>query len=209
MMWVMAALAADVRLGAQISGGADLPGATDGATAGAGIGLAVPLRWTLGPAAYLRVQAEVFAHRGSDRVEWREVGVNWYSDAHTAMFAGGGISLGPEFDFAPARVINPYVSVLGGAAVVGNWHRFEGGTASLHADDAPRLDALQLAPTVGGHFGARIGKPSGVAVEVEAGYTVSFLPEAPLGEVPAAFGASRTALTLDRARLALGVSAPL
>lgn len=198
------------RLGIHVEGGVDVPGTHDGAAGGPGPGFAIPLRIRLGRGADLRASLGGFALVGHDRVEWTEQDVAWFSDEHRALVVAGELVVGPEFGFAPEAAINPYLGVAGGLQLVAGWHRFTGGTASLRDGGTPTaLDSVQVVPALGGDVGVRLGAPARVAVEVEAGYTVSFLPEVPLGEVPTALGASRTAFALDRVRLGLGVSFPL
>jgi hypothetical protein len=48
-----------------------------------------------------------------------------------------------------------------------------------------------------------------VALELEAGYEVSFLPEAPLQKAPTTLDASRSPWWLDVVRVSGGVSFPL
>ena len=206
-----------LRLAVGVDGGVDLPGTHDGTAVGAGPGLYLPLRIRLAEGADLRVTLAGFGLFGHDRVEWNEQTVDWYSDTHRSVYSAGTATVGGEFGFAPQRAVDPYLGVGAGLGVVGGWHTFSGGTASLRTGSAAtQRDSLQCVPTLGGDVGIRLNlapkaQPGGigVAVEVEAGYSVSFLPEAPLGEVPTAFGASRTAFALDRARMGFGVSFPL
>lgn len=214
--WALAAPAAGerVRLGIEVEAGADLAGSNDGTAAGFGPGLMVPVRIRVAEGADLRLSLGVFGLVGHDRVEWTEQTVDWYSDAHPSIYGVGEGTAGIEFGFAPASAVNPWLGVQAGARAVAGWHTFSGGAASLRDGEKATLrDTIQMAPVVGGAVGVRLQSPNagvrGVAVEVEAGYSVSFLPEVPLGEVPTAFGASRTAFTLDRVRLGFGVSFPL
>ncbi len=201
---------AGARLGVALEGGADLPSAHDGTAAGLGPGLAIPMRIGVGRGAELRATFAGYSLTGHDRVEWTEENVLWYSDSHKASFAVGELTVGPEIGLLPSGRVNPYVGVALGIRAVAGWHSFSGGTASLReGGDTSARDTLQLVPAAGALFGVRVGPSDGVAVELEAGYTVSFLPDVPLGKVPTALGASRTAFALDRARMGFGVSFPL
>ncbi len=208
------AAAGDVRLGVLVEGSADLESPHEGTSAGIGPGLAVPLQIRIAPGTDLRLNVGAFGLVGHDRVEWTEETVHWYSDTHRAVYGGAQATAGVAFELAPQHLLDPYVGVDAGGALIAGWHTFSGGTASLRDGGAStQRDTLQVVPAIGGDVGVRLMTGSrpccGVAVEVEAGYTVSLLPEAPLGEVPTAFGASRTAFALDRARMGFGVSFPL
>lgn len=202
------------RLGIEVEAGVDLAGSTDGTDAGFGPGLVVPARIRVAQGVDVRLSLGTFGLLGHDRVEWTEQGVEWYSDGHRSIYGVGEGTAGLEFGFAPVSAVNPWLGVQAGARAVAGWHTFGGGTASLREGEKATLrDTIQMAPVIGAAVGVRLKSPNtgprGVAVEVEAGYSVSFLPEVPLGEVPTAFGASRTAFALDRARLGFGVSFPL
>jgi hypothetical protein len=223
-MWAVASLALAAepwRVGVQAAVTRDLPDASlasGGARFDVGAGVVVPVRYALAPGADVRATLELSGASGADRVEWVEPGaggpVTWYSDAHWALYTAATLSAGPEF--ALGGRVAPYLGAEAGAALVGTWHSFWGDTAPLldpernDLDDPDNIDpyTLQAVPAAGAHLGLRVGVPERLALEVELGYTVAFLPAAPLRKSTPALDASRSAYALDVLRLGLGISLP-
>ncbi|MFZ5482531.1 MAG: hypothetical protein ACOZNI_37560 [Myxococcota bacterium] len=223
-MWALASLAVagdPWRVGVAAALTRDLPDASlasEGARFGFGGGIVVPVRYELAPGASLRATLEATGAQGTDRVEWtaRSSGerVLYYSDAHWAMYGATTLALGPELSLR-GRVA-PYLGASAGGALVATWHSFWGDSAVLLDPDQNDLDdpgnvdpwTLQGVPAAGAHVGVRIGAEDRVALEVEAGYTMAFLPAAPLRKSTPALDASRSAYALDVMRLGLGISLP-
>ena len=177
---------------------------------GPGASLVVPFRWSVKPGASVRVHLELGAATGHDRVVWvQEVdgeSVGVFSDDQEAGYAAARLLVGPEVALFPRKGVSPYVGVGVGPALVTNWHRFDGASAALQTDSASTLQATGAA---GADVGLRLGRPDGVAVDIEVGYTVSFLPAASLQQAPPELEASRSPYALDVVRGGLGVTIPL
>ncbi len=177
---------------------------------GPGASVVVPFRWSIKPGASLRVHLEVGAAAGHDRVVWvQEVDgetVGVFSEDHEAGYAAARLLVGPEVALFPRKGVSPYLGVGAGPALVTNWHRFDAASAALQTSTASTLQATGAA---GADVGLRLGRPDGVAVEIEVGYTVSFLPAASLQQAPPDLEASRSPYALDVVRGGLGVSIPL
>ncbi len=215
LLLVSAALAADpAKLSAGVAAAAsmDLP-AVDGLESthfGPGGTLLIPFRWSVKPGATLRLHLEVGGATGQDRVVWvQEVDgarVGVYAEDQEATYGAARLLFGPEVAAFPRKVVSPYLGVGVGAALVANWDRFGAAAEALQTTTA---STLQATTAVGGQGGVRIGKPGSVAVELELGYTVSFLPAASLQQAPSDLEASRSPYALDVVRGGVGVSIPL
>lgn len=210
------------RLGALLGVGWDVPDAAlpEGATFDPGPALTLPVRRALSPGADVRATVDLWGATGRDTVAWTErVGgesLRFVSDAHWTLATVARLGVGPEIVLLPARRVGPYVAADAGVAVVGSWHSFGGDTQALldpaanDLDDPQNVDpyTIQAVPTAGALVGIRVGSPGKLAWEIELGYTVAFLPSAPLRKTPPALEASRSAYALDVMRLGLGVSIP-
>jgi len=190
----------------------DLPAAEPLAPTGFGPGgaLLIPVRWTPRPGASLRFGLEVGFATGQDRLIWTEavdgVSYSFYSDDHTAMVGSARLLVGPEVAFLPRRALSPYLGAGAGGGLVMNWHVLGDSEAALEVDQAR---TSQWVAAAGGHLGLRVGAGGPVALEVEVGYTASFLPQAPLSGVSADLEAVRAPYALDVLRGGLGVTIPL
>lgn len=212
------ALAADVALSLGADFVADPSDRVDdlsASKAGVGGGLRLPLRIGLGHGAWLRTSLHSSLSRGSDRVEWSQYDgtVRYYSDDHWTLVQSTALMVGPQVDLGRSDAARPYLGAQGGGALVTNFHSFEEGslvlldpdqgdvTSGNHIDPYTR----QLAPIVDLFGGVRLMASSPVAIEVEAGYTVSFLDQAALQKSRPELGAIRTAYGLNPIRV--GVAA--
>lgn len=213
-----AASAAEWRLGVLAGAGRDLPAVSSNDPTRFGFGPAVvaPLRWTGKGGASLRVGLELSGAPGQDVLDWQETSGGetylFYSDAHPSSYVAARALVGPEFSLLPGRPVTPYMGAGAGGGVVGNFHELSGATAVLADDGAEgglQTYTMQATWAAGAWLGVRVGAPGKVALEVEAGYCVSFLPEAPLQQSAAALEATRSAWSLDLARVSGGVSFPL
>lgn len=211
------ALAGDTSIGVLVGGGLDLPAvaADDPTRFGLGPAVVVPLRIGLSPGAAWRVGVELAYGSGTDRLVWTEyvdgTPYGFYGVEESASYLAGRLLTGPELALAPAALVHPYLGAGGGIGVVRNSHRAEGDLSVLIDADTGGGSPFTLQPAwvAGGWAGVHVGRPGKVALELEAGYAVSFLPEAPLRKSPSALEAARTAWSLDLARLSGGVTFPL
>lgn len=211
-------LVADWTAGAQVAVAQDLPDTRfpDGASFRPGAALVVPVRGELAPGAGVRLTLELGAATGHDVVAWTEGGWRYESDQHWTMATWGRLAAGPEVVLRPARRASPYLGAEAGLAVVGSWHSFGGDTQALldpaenDLGDPRNVDpfTVQGAPAAGLHAGVRVARVGTVDLEIELGYTVAFLPGAPLRRTPPALDATRAAYALDVVRLGLGIAIP-
>lgn len=201
-----AALAAEWSLGLQAGLAKDMSAVAaleDPTAFGAGPALLIPLRWTPRPGASWRFALEGSRAGGTDRVVWTDGDTGYYSDEDDATYGALRLLTGPELAFVPSSAVTPYLGVGVGGGVVATHHTFDGAVATL----GEAGDTRQTTAAAGTWLGLHAGRK--VALEIEAGYCVSFLPQAPLRDVPEALEASRTAWSLDPVRLSAGVSFPL
>lgn len=210
-----ASAADDWHLGVAVGGGLDAGpvDAADGTSFRAGPVMTIPLTWQPRPGVGLRIGVELATAAGHDTVDWTGMDGDapqaYYSDQHAARYTAERLLVGPEFALLPSALVSPYLGAGVGGGAVQTWHTFEGDTAALVETEGDHPSTMQAALAAAGWLGARIGHADGVALEVEAGYCVSFLPEAPLHGAPAALDATRTAWALDLGRLGVGLTFPL
>lgn len=179
--------------------------------------VAVPLRHTIRPGADIRVALDLAMAGGHDSVSWRENDVAFESADHWSMVMAGRIFVGPELAFTPGRPMTPYLGAGIGAGVVANFHSFGDDTSLLldpeqnALDDPMNVDpwTLSFVPAAEVHGGLRFAVSERVAVEVDLGYTASYIPAAPLRKSPPELDARRAAYALDLARVGVGVTVPL
>lgn len=186
---------------------------------GVGGGLRVPLRWSLGQGAWLETALHTRLSRGQDRVEWTQHGgaVRYYSDDHYTLVGSAALLVGPVVELGRSDDLRPVLGARAGAGLVHFWHSFHGDAAVLldpaqgdvtsdqHIDPWSR----QLAPMVDLSAGLRMGSLAPFAIELEAGYTVSFLSEATLLKARPELDAVRVAAGLDGLRFGVGAVFPL
>jgi len=211
--------AAPVRLGFGLDLVSDPADVVDGLSqsrAGTGTGLRVPLRVGLGGAASLRATLQSSLTRGQDRVEWSEQdgAVRYYSDEHWTLVNDSALLLGPELELGQSSKLRPYLAAQVGAGLVTNWHSFHDASAVLldpnqgDPSQGSYIDpwTRQLAPMTDLCAGLRLAPTRPVAIEVEAGYTISFLDEVALHKARPELGAIRTAYGLNAIRLGLAAT---
>ena len=187
-----------------------------GSSAGPGGALRVPLRIGLGQGAWLRTSLHAGISRGQDRVEWSQYdgAVTFYSDEHWTLVQSTALLVGPQVDLTQGDGARPYLGAQVGGALVHGFHSFHGDAAVLldpaqgdvtsgsHIDPYTR----QLAPVVDLFGGVRLMAGSPVAIEVEAGYSLSFLDQVALQKSRPELGAIRTAYGLDAVRVGLAAA---
>jgi hypothetical protein len=184
--------------------------------AGVGGSLRVPLRIGLGEGAWLRASLHAGLSRGRDRIEWSQYdgAVRYYSDDHWTLVQSTALLVGPQVDIGRGRGARPYLGAQVGGALVTGFHSFHGDAAVLldpaqgdvtsgsHIDPYTR----QLAPMADLFGGVRLMPSSPVAIEVEAGYSLSFLDQVALQKSRPELGAIRTAYGLDAVRVGLAAA---
>lgn len=212
---------AEVELGLGLDFATDGPASatsTDART-GPGGGLRVPLRLGLGEGAWLEVALHGHLGRGQDRVEWTQYdgAVRYYSDDHWTLVQRTALLVGPVVDLGRSERLQGKLGARAGAAAVAFWHSFHGDAAVLldptlgETDHDGAIDpySLQAAPVADLSAGLRVGAAAPFAIELEAGYTVSFLSEAALEKARPELQAVRTATGLDAFRFGVGAIFPL
>lgn len=191
---------------------------------GFGPGLRVPVRIGLGPQGQgalsqtvaLRVAPQISLASGWDTVTWSEYegAVTYYSQDHSTTRLNGALLLGPELFLGAAKGarFQPYAGADVGGVWVRNTYTFSGAAAEdllgIPADSVSgssvRPVSTSLAPAAGAHVGLRWTPSGSFAMEVEAGYNVSFLKEAALDQTQDK--AVRSAYGLNAVRLGLAAS---
>ena len=205
-------------IGVGLDLGMDLPdGVANGSDVhfGPGVGLRVPVRLRLAENVAVRATGQVFVAGGQDRVEWMEGEQLVYSDDHWTMVTATHLLVGPEVALSGERV-EPRAGVDIGMAWVQNWHSFGGATGSLldpsqnDLADPKNIDpySSQLRPAAGLHVGLHIPTALPLALDVEAGYVVSFLPSAALRKSGPELGAVRAPYGLNPLRVGAAVTFP-
>lgn len=214
LLLLASALAGELSAGVQVGVGRDLPSlaAQDPTTFGLGPAALVSARWAPAPGAAVRVGLELARGTGTDRLLWSET-VNgerydFYAEDQVARFSSARLVVGPELAVLPDALVTPVLGAGAGVGVVTGGHELGAQGAALAEGDAGP-STRQLTWAAGGWLGLRAGRPGKVALELEAGYLSSFLPEAPLRNAPSALEASRAAWSLDLVRVSGGVSFPL
>lgn len=212
------AWAADLSLGVLGTVGSDLADATFAdrtAHYPFGGGLLVPLRWSPRPGAALRVSLDLEALGGHDTVVWDTPSATYASTDHWSMAGVALLDVGGELEFVPSAVVTPYLGAGLAAGLVANFHSFGGDTEELldptqnDLDNPSNVDPYTVAgvPGATAWFGLRVGRS--VALDLEAGYTVAFVPAEALQKSPEQLGAQRSAYALDVLRIGVGIAVPL
>lgn len=198
--------------------GVDLPDGVDSGSNvhfGPGGGLRLPLRLDLADGLAVRATGQLFVAGGQDRVEWREGDQLVYSDDHWSMLTATHLLVGPEIK-APVVPIDLRAGVDLGLAWVQNWHSFGGATGSLldpaqnDLDNPNNIDpySSQLRPAAGLHVGLHVPTALPLALDVEAGYVVSFLSSAALRKAGPELVAVRAPYGLNPLRIGVAVTFP-
>jgi hypothetical protein len=213
MLWLSlgagAALAAQIEVGL---GGRVLDDQADSGKVGGatrlepGPALVLPARLALGHGAWLRSTLVVGTVSGHDRVEWLEADgqVRVESHSHPTRVTALWALAGPELRPSLGGRLSPILGVDLGAAWVQNWHGFGGATAVLvPEEDGAHPFSDVVVPAAGVHGGLSVGLSERVAVEVESGYTVSFLNQVPLRKAPEGLQAVRASYGLNVAHLSV------
>lgn len=193
---------------------ADVVEPTSGTTLGSGAGLRVPLRLVLGEGAWLEAVLHSRLSLGQDRVEWTqyEGSVTYYSDDHFTLVNSSALLLGPVVALGRGPAVQGTLGARAGAGLFTFWHSFHGDAAVLldpaqgDVTSTSHVDpwTQQLAPVADLSAGLRLGAVAPFAIELEAGYTVSFISEATLKKARPELQAVRTAAGLNGLRFGVG-----
>ncbi len=181
-----------------------------------GPSLQVPVRIELAPAARLRLAARFDFSSGSDRITWSEGGVRFFDDeGHSAYLAAGALTAGAELAVPGDLPVTPYFGASAGVAWVGTFHSF-------HED--PIVDILDLEDddlSDSGSIDPYTAQPcfiadvdlgferelnEGLALWVEAGYSVAFVDTRPLAKTIPQYEATRSAFGWNAVRVGLGMA---
>ncbi len=210
------ALAQEARYaaGVQLAVAKDLPDRverTEGTEFRIGPGLVIPGRLVLMDGLLrLRAGLEIYRAEGSDRLSWEEEETSFYKQDQPARLGSTRLLIGPEVRVptGPGSPVHPYLGVGLGPGRVRVSHTLGGVDAELlSAADEPVARSRQWVLAASAHGGLAVDLGP-VAAELEAGYTVSFVPEAPLSNTISALQVRREAYGLDVFRLGLGLSVP-
>jgi len=206
--------------GLGVQAGLDLPDGVfddERASFDVGGGLQSHLRVGLGDGVWLRSALSAHMARGQDRVEWQEDGQTWFSDEHRAFVGAFDMTFGPELGGELPQRLGWRAGADFGLSRVYTWHSF-GQSAVVLLDpeqnnlyNSRNLDPYtgQWGAVAGLHSAGRYSLKSGVAIEVEAGYRVTFVKEAPLLKTPEELDAVRVAFGLNLLQIGVGMVFPL
>jgi hypothetical protein len=207
--WAVAELGVGVDVSADLSDRA-LP--QDYAGFQPGPSLRLPLRLSRADGVGLRATARLTRATGWDTVVWQEAGgtLTYVSTDHEADLLSGELTLGPELRLGASRgaKFQPYLGAEAGALWAHMTHQFSGAAADslTGGDESKVLTSSQLRPTAGAHTGIRWSPSGRVALELEAGYNVSFLNEVVLEGTAGVREATEAALGLNAVRLGAGAT---
>ena len=181
------------------------------ASFGNGPGLRVPIRVGLRDGVALRLTPALGITSGTDTVVWSEYNGNirYYSDDHAAALFTGSVMVGPELILGQASgvFLQPYGGAEVGYALIRERYTFDGAAEEALVSPGGENPTLkQGAPMAGAHAGLRLAFTPGFALEVEAGYNVSFLNETALEQTPEQLEAVRAAFGLNMARVGAAVA---
>lgn len=185
--------------------------------------LAIPVRFRIGEAAYLRASVRLDAATGHDQVTWNAVAgertVRMSSRDHWAMLGAAAFTIGGEARVPADWAVLPYGGASIGGTWVGTWHSF--GVSESGVDTRVLLDPSQndlndsnnIDPWAGGfailaelHIGAAVPVSDSVELVLETGYSVAYLPEADLNKAPPNLQARRSAFGWNPIRIQAGVA---
>lgn len=179
---------------------------------GPGLSARAPVRFGLAEGVALRVCPRLVRASGWDTVLWQDPNqdAEISSTGQDATLTGLELSLGPELRIGAARdaAVQPYLGASVGLMWVGIQHSFDGvGAEALTGDSGTQLlRASQLVPGSGAYAGLRWAPSSSFAIELEAGYNVSFLSEVAVEGVTEVQEATVAAFGLNALRVGLGAT---
>ena len=211
--------AADMSLGVQLGGVADLPDAVSKEHTKFGLGPSFGVVYRVHLASYARVRAGVQAHlaTGNDRVTWdAEVegeNIRLYDQDHFSMVAGVAFTGGFDVLVPKELPITPYFGGDLGGLWMGTYHSFGGDTQVLldpsqnDLDDPNNVDPYtsQIAWLTEFHIGLEKTFGERVFMNLEAGYQMAYMGEKALKKTPEEYNARREAYGWNAVRFGLGL----
>jgi hypothetical protein len=215
---VQSGQAADMSMGVQLGGVADLADAVSKEHTQFGVGPSFGLMYRIKLANYARLRAGVHSHlaTGNDRVTWEvEVegeNVRLYDQDHFSMAVGVAFTAGFDVMIPKDLPITPYFGVDVGGMWMGTYHSFSGDTQVLldpsqnDLDDPKNVDPYtsQLAWLTEFHLGLEKTFGERVFMNFEVGYQMAYMSEQPLKKAPEVYDARREAYGWNAVRFALG-----
>jgi hypothetical protein len=166
----------------------------------------------------LRLAWESESSSGTNRVNWTESGWRFYDDAQPVRIWSNRLLLGPEVRIpVPGDPpLQPYVGASAGGGRLRATQSLTGEAAVLADSSAEgAASTRQWIAAAGAHGGLRYSVPETrtgsdrLLVELEVGYTVSFIAPAPLQEADVSFDPHRAGFGWNPLRVGLGLSLPL
>ncbi len=179
---------------------------------GPGLSLRLPVRVGLAEGGALRLSPRFLRASGTDTMTWPDPDSDLIvaSTDHPTTLTGLELGLGPELRLGAARdaALQPYLGASIGLGYVGLRHTMSGAAAEALTgqDKETVLSASQVGLSSGAHLGLRYAPISSFALEVEAGYNVSFLSEVAVLGVTEVEEASVAAFGLNALRVGLGAT---
>lgn len=181
--------------------------------------LRIPFRWQVAPLARVRVDADLSLATGQDVVTWTQQidgePVDFFDADHFTMALSAGLSVGADL-FVPVgdALIAPYLGADLGGGWMGVYHSFGGRTQVLLDPEQNDLEnpnnvdpytsqAVFLSEL---HAGAEVAAGTGLAVWLEAGYSVAFVPARDLKKTPTGLNARREPFGYNAVRIAVGLN---
>lgn len=220
------AAAGETTLGVGLGGAVDLPDAAstlDGERM-AGFGapsLRVPVRIELTDHVLLRVGARFDLGIGYDRITWTQQingdTVTFYDDDHRAFLVAGALTTGLDLRCPGDLPVTPIVGASAGVGWFGTYHSLREGAVGIMdpvANDLanPRnIDpyTTQLALVSEVRLGAERALSDRVALGIEIGYSVAFLPARDLEKTLAEYAAQREPYGYNTLSAGVGVTLAL
>jgi hypothetical protein len=207
---------AATELGFGLQTGVDLSDAVfddERAEFGLGGGFRIPWRRALADGVWVRTTLAGHLASGTDRVEWKDQGKLWFSDDHRAFVTALDLMVGPELGGQISDDVAWRAGADVGVSRLNTWHSFGADAVVLLDPEQNNLYNSRNIDPYTGQWGAVAGihsaglfsvKP-GVAIELEAGYRVSFVKEAPLRKTPEELDAIRVAFGLNLVQIGVGM----
>jgi len=167
----------------------------------------------------LRLALESEFSNGTDRLNWSEGGWRFYDADQPVRVWSNRLLLGPEVQVpVPGDPpLTPYLGASAGGGRLRATQALEGEAASMA--QAGAANTRQWIAAAGAHGGLRYSIPGSTStsstgsarllVELEVGYTTSFIAPAPLQAADASYEPHRAGFGWNPLRVGLGLSLPL
>ncbi|TVQ91970.1 MAG: hypothetical protein EA397_08045 [Deltaproteobacteria bacterium] len=219
------ALAWDASVGVLAGTAIDMPDrVSSGSTRfNPGGSLAIPIRYRIGEAAFLRAAVRLDAATGHDQVTWNAAAgdrmLRMSSRDHWSLLGAAALTVGGEVRVPAEWAVLPYGGASIGGTWVGTWHSF--GVSDSGVDTRMLIDPAQndlndgnnIDPWASGfailaevHLGAAVPLSDTVELQVETGYSMAYLPEADLRKATPGLDARRSAFGWNPVRIQAGIA---